>query len=408
MQRSIFENLGLAGLALILSFLVWIGATFEENPPTTRRFASPIPIEVINRPQGWIVRNQSAEQVRVEVRGREDALTRLTVNSFRAVANLSGLGDGLHEVPVEVALGDRSVTIVSRDPPSISLMLDRQEEKTLAVQVSVIDLETVPLGYSARPPTVEPKEVKVVGPKALVDRVSNATVSVLVQGSKTTVERKPTVRLSDEAGNTVEGLRAEPNSVAVQVPIEQDVGFRDVTVRAIVTGSPAPGYWVSNILVQPPTLTIFGLPSTLAQIGGFLETAPIDITDARADLVKRVPLNLPSGISLLSEEGQQAVQVTVQISAIVGGQTIQREVAFQGLSLGLKATVSPTTVDVILSGPVPVLQELNPEDVRIVVDLFGLTVGTHKVPGRAVLVPEGLQVVSIVPDVVEVIIELGP
>jgi hypothetical protein len=63
-------------------------------------------------------------------------------------------------------------------------------------------------------------------------------------------------------------------------------------------------------------------------------------------------------------------------------------------------------VDVILSGPLPALQELQPDDVQVILDLFGLGTGTHKVTPQVIL-PEGLglEVKSIVPDIVEVTIE---
>ena len=408
MHKPIIEQLGLAGLAMILAFLVWVGATFEENPPTTQELSEAIPIELVGRPQGWIIRNQSAEFVHVEVRGREDSVKRLTLSSFRAIADLAGLAEGLHEVPVEVELSDKAVSILVQEPPTISLTLDRQEEKMLPVLIAVMDAESVPLGYTSRPPNSEPSEVKVVGPKMLVDQVAEARTTVWLRGSKTTVESRQTVRLVDASGNPVSELKPDPAIVTISVPVEQDLGFRDVTVRAVITGTPASGYWVSNILVQPTALTVFGLPSTLEKTGGFLETVPIDITGAKANLVKRVLPNLPSGISVLSEGAQQGIQVTVEISAIVGGQTMRKQVALQGLSLGLKATVSPEMVDVILSGPLPVLQDLTAEDVQVVVDLFGLSVGTHKVVPKVTLAPEGLQAVSIVPDAVEVSILLGP
>ena len=408
MHKSILEQLGLAGLAFILAFLVWMGAAFEDNPPTTQELSDAIPIELVGRPQGWIVRNQSAEYVHVEVRGRQDSLKRLTVNSFRATADLTGLTEGLHEIAVTVELSDKAVTIVAQEPPAISLTLDRQGEKILPVQISVMDADSVPLGYTSRAPTSDPSEIKVSGPKALVDQVTEARTNIWLRGAKTTVESKTSVRLLDESGNLVADLKPDPALVTISVPVEQDLGFRDVSVRAVITGTPASGYWVSNILVQPTTLTVFGLPSTLEKTGGFLETTPIDISDAKADLVKRVQPNLPPGISVLSEEAQQGIQVTVEISAIVGGQTIRKQATVQGLSLGLKASISPEMVDVILSGPLPVLQDLVPEDVQVVVDLFGLSVGTHRVVPQVILVPEGLQAVSIVPDAVEVHIELGP
>jgi len=408
MRRAFLENLGLGVLALILAFLVWIGAIFQENPPTTQILADSIPIEIINRPQGLIVRNQSASYVRVQVRGHQDSLGRLTPRSFRATADLEGLAEGLHEVPINIEQSDKSITIVEYEPPAISLTLDRQIELEFAVQVHVMDEESVPLGYSYGSPVVNPDFVIVSGPKTLVDQVAEASVNIWLQGAKSTVEKKLPPKLLDSQGRPVGNLTPDPAFVTIQVPIEQELGFRDVTVRADIVGTPASGYWISNILVQPPTVTVFGLPSTLEKMGGFLKTAPIDITDAKADLVKRVPLNLPAGVSLLSEEGQQGVQIEVQISAIVGGQTIQRQIEKRALSLGLKASISPAVADVILSGPLPVLQELTPKDVQVVVDLFGLSVGTHKVTPQVGLVPEGLEVVNTVPDVVEVNIELGP
>lgn len=408
MRRSLLENIGLAGLALILGFLVWIGATFEENPPTTQELSNPIPIEVVNRPQGWLVRNQSAQFVRVQVRGRADSLDQLSTNSFRAVADLAGLEEGLHQVPVKIELSDKSVTVVSQDPPAISLRLDREQQKEIPVQVRVNDTESVPLGYTSRAPEVEPEKVTVTGPASLVEQVVSASASIWLQGAKSNVEKSLPVRLLDAQGNDVEELRPDPAIVTVIVPIDQELGFREVTVRAVITGTPAAGYWMSNIMVQPSTLTIFGLPSTLKEIGGFLETMPIDIAEAQETISKKVSLDLPRGISVLSEEAQQGVQVVVQISAISGGQTVQRPLETRGLSLGLKAKISPTMVDVILSGPLPALQDLTAEEVQVVVDLFGLSVGTHKVAPQAVLMPEGLTVVNIVPEMIDVTIELGP
>ncbi len=408
MRGSLVENIGLGVLALMLALLVWMGATFQDNPPKTQLFAEPIPIELINRPRGWIVRNQSATVVRVEVRGRQDSLNLLTTSSFRATADLAGLETGLHQVPVEVECSDRSVSIIAQDPPAISLTLDQEESKEISVQVIIMDKENMPIGYTYRTPTVQPSFVTVVGPKSLVDEVTQATVSVWLQGSKSTVERRLTPRLLSAEGRTVEGLTPDPSTVTVQVPIEQELGFRDVTIRANITGTPASGYWISNLTVQPSTATIFGTPAALSALEGFLDTAPVDVSGAKANLVKTVPLSLPAGISVLSQEAQRGVQVTVEISAIVGGQTVQRGIVKQGLSLGLKASLSPTVVDVILSGPLPLLQELKPDEVQVIVELFGLSVGNHKLTPQAILVPEGLQIVKIVPDTINVTIELGP
>lgn len=407
MRRSLWANIGLGTLALILGFLVWIGATFEANPPATQVVASAIPIEIVNKPQGLVIRNQSATQVRLTVRGREESLKRLTTGSFRVVADLNGLKEGLQEVPLRVETSDKSITIIKCDPPSIGLTLDLFASTTKSVEVEVLDKENVPIGYAYGTPTVEPEKVDISGPKTLVDQVARASVSLRMERAKDTVERKIAPRLLDAQGRVVSGLTPEPPQVTVRVPVMQELGFRDVTVRAIITGSPASGYWTSNIRVQPTTVTLFGLPHILDEMRGFVETVPVDISGAKENVTQRVALNLPPGTSLLSEEAQKGVQVTVEISPIIGGQTVQRPIERQGLGLGLTAKVSPATVDVILAGPLPALQALTPDDVRISVDLFGLSKGTYKLPLKASAVPESLQVVNIVPDIVEVTIEGG-
>jgi hypothetical protein len=62
-------------------------------------------------------------------------------------------------------------------------------------------------------------------------------------------------------------------------------------------------------------------------------------------------------------------------------------------------------VDVILAGPVPELDSLDPSDVTIEVDLTGLTIGTYQLIPTVTVAKPGLTVQSILPGTVEVVIE---
>jgi len=59
---------------------------------------------------------------------------------------------------------------------------------------------------------------------------------------------------------------------------------------------------------------------------------------------------------------------------------------------------------VILSGPLPSLQNLAADDVQVVVDIAGLAAGVHQVKPRVPTVPGALRVQNIVPDTVQVTI----
>jgi hypothetical protein len=115
---------------------------------------------------------------------------------------------------------------------------------------------------------------------------------------------------------------------------------------------------------------------------------------------------LPEGVSL-PLAGSQGVTVTVNVTAIESKLTLQSELIIQGLSPGLKATPSPRFVDVTLSGSLPKLDILKPENVQVTLDLFDLPSGTHKVVPTAIA-PEGIKVESILPDTIEVEISIAP
>jgi YbbR domain-containing protein len=232
-----------------------------------------------------------------------------------------------------------------------------------------------------------------------------------LRDAKETVERTIDLSARNINGEVLRRLTINPPKVHVSVPVDQRFGYRDVSVRVAISGEVAPGYWISNIVVEPSTVTVVGGPSALANIPGFVETFEVDVGDAADDVVERVALNLPPGVSVVQPENQgndsaSGVLVTVDVSAIEGGQTVQRPVTFQGLRETRTAVARPSQVDVILSGPLPRLQSLTIQDVKVIVDLFGLEPGVHKVK-PTVVVPEGLRVENVLPDTVEVEISIA-
>src|SRR5262249_36509005 len=150
----------------------------------------------------------------------------------------------------------------------------------------------------------------------------------------------------------------------------------DVSVKVDITGTVASGYWVSNITVEPTTITIVGNPSTLEAVGGVIQTEPIDLSEAKASFLRRAGFVLPPGVTPFS--ATQSVLISIGVSPITGGQTVQRRVSTRGLERGLQATIAPETVDVILSGPLPILQTLRLDDVQVFLDLANASKGAGK------------------------------
>ncbi len=406
--QQLLSHLSSAFLALFLAVMVWVVAVYENAPPRTDFLPSTVPIQRLDLAENLMITNAVLTEARVKVRALSDTWDQIRATDFEATIDLLGLESGQHEVPVVVTTLLQDVAVVDVQPARITVNLEEIITRSIRVRVNVRDEETIPTGYQSGLPEVDPEQITVRGARSTVEKVAEAYTEVSVRDARDTVTEQVAPALLDENGDRVRGLEATPERVTVRVVVERREGYRDVSVRAVVQGSPASGYWISNISVEPALVTVSGDKALIQELPGFVDTETIDVEGASNDVIKRVGLDLPEGVLPWGEgSGPEGLLVQISIEPQLGGRTVYDiPVEIRGLRLGLLARPSPTTLDVILSGPLPELQELQPEQVQAILNLGGLGTGTHKVK-PIVILPEGLrlQVQSLVPDIVEVTIE---
>ncbi len=397
--RPSFNQIGSFVLALVLATIVWVVAEQQQNPVETRTI-NRIPVAFHNLPSDLIqVEASSAPTVDVNARAPRSTWDRLTASDVTAFVDLSAATPGRHELPVVIDPPEPFVEILSVTPGAAVVRLESRVERNIAVAINVLDRP--PFGYVAGTATASPPFVRVAGAKSLVDTVTEAEVRVRILDARADVDRTELVTLRDRTGAVVTGLEIEPRLVTVTIPITQRQGVSEKSVLPRVQGQPAANYRLTGITAEPATVTLIGDPSTLAELPSFIETAPITIENATADIEERVPLVLPETVSAATS---QSVIVRITIEPILGSLTMTLQPVVQGLGAGLQvASISPETIDVILQGPLPRLQTLNEQNVVAVLDLAELGAGTHTIR-PTLLLPDGVSSQTILPDTVQVII----
>jgi YbbR domain-containing protein len=240
-----------------------------------------------------------------------------------------------------------------------------------------------------------------------VDRVAQVRVPINLAGVRESFEQTVAVQPVDENNQIVAGLGLNPSEVTVALPVGQQGGYRDLAVKVVVNGQVASGYRLTNITVFPPVVTVFsGDPALVNSLPGVLETQPLDLENANDELTTRLSLVLPDGVSLV---GEQTVLVRVNVSPIQTSLTLSNKaIEVTGLPDDWFAQISPDNVDVILSGPLPVLDTLTPQEVRVVVDVTGLEEGIHQLTPTVEFLVSDIVVESILPGTVEVMLSRTP
>ncbi|MFP3895755.1 MAG: YbbR-like domain-containing protein [Anaerolineales bacterium] len=415
-MARIEEHIGTALLALILALIVWVNATYQKDPPREDFFPREIPIQVLNAPTDLVVTNDPADALEVKIRTFSSTWEQLGVNDFNATADWGDLEANMNTVDVEVTCADPTVKILDFHPKTIYVRLEPKREEDKEVEVVLEGRGEVPLGYRVYSPEVEPDSVTVAGPSSAVDRVEKVSISVSLVNQRQSLERQVEPVPLDSEGERVTDVTISPAEVTLRVPIERRQNYREVAIRVRTTGAPSRGYFFSGLDVVPPTVTVVGPLETIEEMGGYVETkGQIDLTGATRMIAQKMEIDLPEGVSVLdSREGEPFfILVTANIDAVTGGTTVEVPLRGENVQEDLRVEMSVSAVDVILTGPAALLEELETDLLDAYVDLDGLEEGTHQVePKVEIIAPEDselqdLAVKDVSPKYVEVTLNPG-
>lgn len=395
--RSLLSNLATFLLSLLLAALIWIGASQQNDPILLQSFQ--LPIAVVGQPEDSTL-TLSTDTLIVVAEAPSSVLSRLTPADFSATLDLSqaSLGEEI-ALSINPVTKTPGVTINTTSPETVRVRLDQLITREIPV---VLDVRgSVARGHTQGEPLLEPTEITVVGTAGQVEPLDFARVTVFLNNVRETVVASPFPIFYDRQGRVaaISGLDSVSHeSVQVTIPIAESADFAEKIIGVDWSGSPAEGYRLLGISVNPPSILLQGLPTRLTSLAQ-VTTEPIDITGLKETFSQQVTLDLPAGITM--DEGQ-VISVTVEIEPILSTAVYNRPIEFQGVGTGLSASAKPEEARVVLFGPLPILDSLTEDEVRVTVDTFGLITGTYSLEPVVTIPDRGLEMRSVQPPLITV------
>lgn len=404
--RWLGRNLSAFILAFILAVIVWISAVTAADPNLERVFI--IPIQVLGQEADTEITSEIPERMQLTLYAPRSNLDQIgnNDNPLSAWIDLSGLGEGTHNVPIQYQIPQdiRPIREIAATPNSVEIAIESLITTTIPI-IRAVNGEPA-LGYQVDTPEWSTKEATIFGRSSLVNQIAYTEAILDISGATETIEKSILLVPRDSDGKFIQGVDIDPERVTVLQPITLKGGYRNMVIKVVTIGQVAEGYRQTQITVTPPNVMLFSAdPALLDQLPGYVETETLDITGATDDIEISLALNLPEGISVI---GDDKVLVMVGVAAIEGSVTLSQEVEIIGLFPEFDAQVAPSQVDIIIAGPIPDLENLTPGDVRVVIDLTGLEPGTHPLQPMVEILPDGIYLQSISPETVEVTIQLLP
>jgi YbbR domain-containing protein len=375
--------------AIVLATLLYSGLVLGQN---VRTWTGEVPVDVIRPPAGAAVLSDLDPVTLIRFRAPLDVGV-LSPDKFRASVDLSRVeaqpGGRAVEVPVTLVALDQRVQIVDYQPQRLEVRLDPVETRQMPVTVT---LGSVPDGLNIGPPQVEPSSVTVRGASSRVDVVTAVVARVPIDASALNVDRDIELIPVDANGNQVSNVEIDPERARVRIAVARELANLTLPVVPQLTGSLAPGYRITSVVVEPIVVTVSGEEAIVARLDS-APTQPIDLEGRSTDLEAMVGLALPDGVAVT---GNDQVRVVLTLGLESGSQTYRLGIDLEGEVPDLEYSIDSGQASATVGGALVDLDALNPAALRAVAEVTGLGPGTHT-RSLTVDLPEGLELIAISP-----------
>lgn len=366
-----FHNWPLKLGALALASLLYGGLILSSS---AQPFEGAVPIEATGLSSSVTILSDLGAVRTIRYLAPEDLGLRLDSSSFRAVVDLSDVSPngGRTSVAVRVTAVDPRVQVVDYEPRQITVQLDAVITRTVPIRAV---LGPIPTGLDIGEPVLAVKEVVVTGAASIVSRVAEAQARLNVDASGIDINRTVDLLPVDAAGEPLTQIDLEPSNVRVRLAIFTDRQTRSLPVRPVVNGTPAVGFEIASVTVDPLVVSVEGDVDNIAPLE-FADTAPVSLSGASSTVVLDVPLQLPDGVQA---PGIDMVRVTVTLRPVTATRTFNAGLILAGARSDLIYSLSTDRVLVTIGGSVADLDRLSGSSIVLTVDVTGLDVGQHNV-----------------------------
>jgi len=266
---------------------------------------------------------------------------------------------------------------------------EERTETTLSMPLELANLPARMMVTSEMPPALQ---VRITGPGSLVRKLSQTRPSFTIDLSGYKPGRH-VFSLGPKSFSFPRGVmvtRVTPNPLTINL---SPTIVRTLPVQPLLEGKPPEGYDVLEVKLRPPQVKVEGPYSELTDLKS-LSTLPIDVTQLTCPTTVTTDLDLKNLHLTFKEQGPIQADLTIE------PRQVTRTLSGVPITAGPRgARLVPAQVTVTLQGPAPVLKDLQPGEVKALVDTRNLPVGRHRLKVSVELPPD-LGLVKVQPEAV--------
>ncbi len=413
MKKKLTNNLSLKIVSVLVAVVIWLAISSANDPVQTKAYT--VKINVTNAEYiydaGKTYRiDDEDQQVTVYVTAKQSILNRNT--DLTATADLTQIVNMESDpayVPIQIAsIPGVSMENVSVFPKTVPVSIE--DVKTKEYVITVTSQGDPESGYVVGECIPSQEKVTIRGPESIIDKIKNVVAYVDVTAMSHNYQKETALTifdlngdaLSEESMSYLEYLDLETERT-IDVDVELWEVADDVSLKANYSGSPAFGYQVDKVTMNPETISVAGSEEALKALEDNNWTVEIpgelvNVDGVSEDLEVSVKLS-----SILKEEDGYKIPDSATQSVIVkiailpyGSKEFEvgtDDVTTYGLPDKLRLTYNQDQITVRVKGSDADMEVLQASDIKLSIDLTDKEAGEYVIPVTVVL-PDGYEQVD--------------
>jgi YbbR domain-containing protein len=320
MKKILLNNLSLKLLAIVIACITWFAVMYNLNPMDTKTLM--VPVKIIN---GEVLTAQNRVydvigDLEVEVEAHSFDLTRISESDFNLYVDMRyPLGGTTSPVRYQISreiVGNADL-IEKYTLKTEYLDFEVEEIITREFPVDVIVSGSVAENYTTMDKaTSVPESITVTGRSSEVERIKKVVYYLDIKDASEEINESGKPKLLDYDDNELTDLSSvtiSPETVKVVQPIAQT---KSVVISCnAVTGEPATGYGLAEVVLDVTSVKVAGYKAVLADIVSINIPAEMinveGLTANKTFSIDLAELELPEGVSLVGSNN--IVNVTAKI-----------------------------------------------------------------------------------------------
>ena len=375
-------------VSLLISFFVWAYLAESDTTTFNQTFYN-VPVvfdgaDALRTTKGLIITDPEVESVTVQVRGSRASIGSLHASELQAVVDVSGISQAREtELTYTIAFPDRinrsDISVVSRTPETIQFTVAAESTKT--VEVKGVFTGSIAEGYMADAVVVEPSTITLYGPESELAGISQACVYLDRENVSATVgPLKTDYVLLDASGEEVApaNVVSDTKTVSVTLPILMQKELK-LAVNLIDGGGATADDCV--VAVEPATIQVIGDTAAMKDLNQIV-VGTISLSEFASTYEST--FTIPLDNALRNQSGVEDATVKVTVNGLDTKRVTTKNITVTNAAPGLKVSVAASSLTVTVRAKPDVLQSIQPDNVRAVVDLadYADTIGTVSVPAK--------------------------